>query len=493
MKSKIIRFGKIEAFFLFLLIGLASLTYLYQFNVLRFFTYDQARDALYIKRILDGNLRLIGTQSSIPGLYTGPFYYYLMAPFLWAFKLNPIGLDFATALFALFSIALLFWLLKEETKGSLLALLFATLYAFSPSIVDQSRFAWNPNPLPFFTLLFLLSFKKILFAKEEKYFLPLALSLGAAVNLHYSGLAFFLASFLLWLVFKPRIQNKKIFFTSLFLLSLFFLPLLLFDLRHDFINLQNIFKYFTLGTRGEIPPPPFFPGLWEKISGLFNLVFLYPPTLSGGLTKVFLFAGFFFLIQEFKKKKTFFTVVFLTFLTGVFFSSLYQGSFFFFYLTFLYPVPFLVVALLWDRFCQRSRLLLLLLPILSFIVLKNSIPHLFPSFEGRANLLNQVSRSLAAEISPQEKFNLVALYQSPDRFDRNAVDYRYFLEINHGFKTPGWDVLDYQPAQTLYLISEIGPVDPLTVGVWELSLFAPQKIAQTWDLAPNLVIYKLEK
>jgi hypothetical protein len=107
--------------------------------------------------------------------------------------------------------------------------------------------------------------------------------------------------------------------------------------------------------------------------------------------------------------------------------------------------------------------------------------------------LIKVAEVLSQQIQPGEKFNLVAVYKAADRFDRNAVDYRYFLEAKFGVKVPGWDVLDYQNAETLYIISEIGKLDPLKTNIWEVNLFSPKKATGAWELSNDVVIYKLSK
>jgi len=71
MKKRIIEFlkaNKTELLFLALIIILASFLRFYKINELHFFTYDQARDDLIVKRILvDHKFTLLGPQSSMRG------------------------------------------------------------------------------------------------------------------------------------------------------------------------------------------------------------------------------------------------------------------------------------------------------------------------------------------------------------------------------------------------------------------------------------------
>ena len=114
-------------------------------------------------------------------------------------------------------------------------------------------------------------------------------------------------------------------------------------------------------------------------------------------------------------------------------------------------------------------------------------------FEGRFAQLDLVAFSFSTRLKRNENFNLAAVYRAEDRFDRNAVDYRYFLEAFYGIPVPGWDVLDYAQAETLYLISEAGPIDPLSTGIWELETFNPARVIGWWSVGEETIIYRLEK
>ena len=66
----IIKANKLEFIFLCLITALAIFLRFYRINELHFFTYDQARDDLIVKRILvDHQWTLLGPQSSMPGVY----------------------------------------------------------------------------------------------------------------------------------------------------------------------------------------------------------------------------------------------------------------------------------------------------------------------------------------------------------------------------------------------------------------------------------------
>ena len=219
----------IEITFLALILSLSAFVRFYNLDKLAFFTYDQARDALYIKRIIvDHKLRLISTQSSVPGLYNGPAYYYLMAPFLWLFKLNPIGIDFGVAFFNLLAVFLFYILAKKLTSNFLISGLITMVFSFQPQIVFQSRFGWNPNLLPFFSLLFVFSFWLLVKGKDWAW-LVLSFSLAIMLQLHYSAAAFLLILPCWLFYFRKKLIFGRFFQLSLVLFLIIMFPLLLFD------------------------------------------------------------------------------------------------------------------------------------------------------------------------------------------------------------------------------------------------------------------------
>lgn len=477
---------------LILILALTIFLRFYNIGGLPHFTYDQARDALFIKRIIvEHKFRLIGTQSSIPGLYTPPFYYYLMTPFLWLFGLNPVGLDYATALFGTATAVLLYMVLLKLGCGKIISLGITALFAFQPEIVFQSRYAWNPNTTPFFMLLSTYFLVKIL--KDDNkplWYLILFFSLGAMINLHYSGAVFSLAMVFLLLLNRKSI-NKRYFILGVAVLFLLLSPLLIFDLRHDFVNARGLLNYLLYNPRNEMPAPPFFPGLFEKYRFLFGLVL--PKGIGTLLLNIVSAVSFFgFIIMAVLKKNRFLNYLLFLFFLSLLGASFYQRGFYLFYLTFLYPLPFLIlgksIALVNKKTISRLLYLFLIVTIvINFIFSYKMISGSNVTLEKQ---LDRVSAFLSEKVEPP--FNLASVYRGSDRFGHNAVDYRYFLETLYGKKALDWEPLDYQNSSNLYLISEVGEIEPLKKDIWEVLMFNPKEISDTWKI-DDIYIYHLVK
>src|SRR5258708_578622 len=130
----------------------ASFLRLYRIGDYMTFLGDEGRDVLVAYNILHGHFTLLGPRSSAADFYYGPIYYYFISPFLWLFHYDPVG---PAVFVALLGIATVFLVYKvgKEFFGTYAAVVAASLYAVAPLIIGYSRSSWNPNPLPFVSLL----------------------------------------------------------------------------------------------------------------------------------------------------------------------------------------------------------------------------------------------------------------------------------------------------------------------------------------------------
>src|SRR3990167_6953623 len=114
-----------------LVILFAGFLRLYNFSGFVTFLGDQGRDAIVIKRIITfEHLPAIGPPSSLGQIYLGPFYYYLIAPFLLISRFNPVGPALGVALISIIGIIISYFVVKHETNFKT-ALVFFIFSAFS--------------------------------------------------------------------------------------------------------------------------------------------------------------------------------------------------------------------------------------------------------------------------------------------------------------------------------------------------------------------------
>lgn len=178
---------------------------------------------------------LIGGISPLQ-VHLPPYFYYFSSLLLLPFKFDPLGWGWWAGLFSLLTV----WLLYRYSRG-LMAPLF---YSLSLTTVLFDRHYW---PL-FFNPLFVLL---ILWSLKQKRYLVLMLTLVAAVTADPSNLT------LLLFVFLYNFKSLKYWRLGL---GIFFAPLLLFDLRHNWQNFLGVTRLFD--RIGANPP---------NLGGLFLL------------------------------------------------------------------------------------------------------------------------------------------------------------------------------------------------------------------------------
>lgn len=220
----------------------------YNFHDWLHFGKDQARDALITQAVARGEKPwpLLGAAMGNTDFKIGPAYYYFQIVSAKIFGQDPAVLAYPDLFFSILSIPLLYLFLKKCFNRNV-SLILIGIYAVSYFSVEYARFAWNPNPIPFFTLLFLLGMFEFLIAAEKvgwKWIIAAGLALGVGTQLHAILLILlptmaFLVS--LFIFIKNRKTWKKILaiFLVAFLLNL---PQITGEFQDDFSNTKLFFS-----------------------------------------------------------------------------------------------------------------------------------------------------------------------------------------------------------------------------------------------------------
>ncbi len=186
-----------------------------------YFKLDQSRDAMLISDAVEKGaeyLPLLGQRVGAIDLESGllrvgPIYYYFQYISGTLFhSVDPWVFAYPDLLFGVLAILMIFFVARLA-YSALASILVAFLLAVSFLGVEYSRFAWNPNPLPFFFLLAM--FGMIRFANEpsgkRKYwFLGLwALGFGIGSQLHFFGMMSLVGVTALFLLWKYSLWRKE--------------------------------------------------------------------------------------------------------------------------------------------------------------------------------------------------------------------------------------------------------------------------------------------
>ncbi len=166
------------------LVAAALCLRLYKIGDTTEFLGDQGRDGLAIYKAVEQRTVPVVGPTVGAGQYTGPFYYYLIAPAFLLFGFNPVVPAIAMCVLSVVAI-LLFLYVASSLFGFQVAYIVSWLMACSPILIMQDRRLWNPTPIPFFVLLLVVSLSLV--GKKKKYwgFLPMAVAATALIQLHY--------------------------------------------------------------------------------------------------------------------------------------------------------------------------------------------------------------------------------------------------------------------------------------------------------------------
>ncbi|MDP1883958.1 MAG: glycosyltransferase family 39 protein [Candidatus Moranbacteria bacterium] len=133
----------------------------YNFSEWLRFNMDQSRDIGVVENsIQEGVWPPLGPRAGGTDFKLGPAFYYFQIISARIFGATPEAAAYPDLFFSLLSIPL-FFLLARIYFNKPIALSLTWLFSISYFVIKYSRFAWNPNSTPFFTMLFLYAVYRI--------------------------------------------------------------------------------------------------------------------------------------------------------------------------------------------------------------------------------------------------------------------------------------------------------------------------------------------
>lgn len=212
------------------------------------FSGDQATHSTIVMKLWeDKKITLIGNQITSLRLgermiFQGPFVYYFMMIFLVFANFEPIMASYLFTIFCgLMIFPLYFGIKKLIGKNS--AIILTVIYCFSSYYLEYTRFLWNPNSQ--FALIPLLIFFMARLKEHKNWsnVLYVSILLGLMVQLHYQFLLIILG-IMVYYIFVEKLKAKQI-FIFIFGIVIGVSPLILFELRNNFYNLNTIYLFLT--------------------------------------------------------------------------------------------------------------------------------------------------------------------------------------------------------------------------------------------------------
>jgi hypothetical protein len=281
-KNKLIFCGLLGIFFLSVFLRV------YKFDDWMLFKGDSFRDAILISYAHEDGLKdlpLLGPKAGGTMLRTGPVFYYLeyLATLIFQSTEAPV-FAYPVLFFSLLTIPLAFFFLRKFFSLNW-SLLLTGLFSVSFVLVEYSRFAWNPNPAPFFNLLFFYALLEIFdeknLEKKMRWWITAAVAFSVATQLHFSS---FMALPIIVVIFSgfhfqkiKNIFNWKRLLVFLGIVILFYFPVILNDLLSQGANTKQFFNsigskpaQISLAAKGFLEIKYFAANFLRLLTGYFG-------------------------------------------------------------------------------------------------------------------------------------------------------------------------------------------------------------------------------
>lgn len=375
------------------------------------FDWDQERDAFVARQFLiEKKPFLIGPRVLGPeGFYLGPYFNYLLIPFYAFRNLNPD----ATILFLITYNLMFFivtYLVLKRIFNFQITTIFLLIWSVSPNIVNIDIISWNPLFVP---LTVILVWMLTVTYYHWKWFL-LGILAGIGVNTHFQLILIlpFLLAYLL------SYKNKTVAFLSFlpgFIMT--FIPLILFDLKHQFLNTNQFLKMFLTSERVKdilswVP-------VWNDFSSGY---IKWNHNFSGLIFYFFILTAVIYLYLKQKANiKKFFQAILVTWLFVPVGFALFGNRPSGYYFNVLHPFIVLILSFILLKIMRNYFLTILVLLLMSLFSI-NDFKILMSENKLSLYYKNEVAKKIS-EMAKGKKINVS--YSVPVGYD---TGYRYLLD-----------------------------------------------------------------
>lgn len=361
-----------------LILGLFLFFRFYQIDKRLLFGWDQERDAFTVKSILEGNLTLLGPRVvGSSGFFLPPYFFYVLSPFYLLFKGNPLVSLVLFLFFYLVSFFLASYFLLSKIFSSRVSYLFLIIWSILPAGILIDRIVWNPLLVPLFFILIIYLFYKYLQSKKIYWFWILSTVYFLGISFHIQ-----LAFYLLFLVLALFVGGKEPIFKKLLIVLLsflvVFLPLIIFDFRHNFLNLKLIMNAGNFGLdRGGMVE------VWNNfVSMVFGFRFSFFFSSIFYFLILFLSSALYKIENDVSRKKVILGMILVLLLAFIIFAFVYPFRPSEYYFNFVLPLFVLVFSLWIDRLLRKKLILLnLVLVFILVFFFKHSLNFIGPDTE----------------------------------------------------------------------------------------------------------------
>ena len=439
----------------------------YRINDLLGFYYDQGRDALIIWDFLNNHKWfLIGPTTGLAGIFRGPYYYYLIAPFYFLGRGSPIYPDIFLILTSIISVGFIYYL-GMKIQGRIAGIIAATIASFSFYIVTGSK--WLSNPTPMLVLSMILVWSMLKVTEGKKWGWPvISFCIGLSLfNFGSSGELFYVPAVITFAIWQRKnLPDLKNLILSIFLFAITFAPLVFFDFKHGHILANNFYQTFVTEKSFSVSIKSLF---LDRTNFYYNVFTKLIFDFRGTLEKIVLgIAALWFLINlpKYIKNKGYVILILLLIspVIGLYFFQGNEGVLYDYYMTGYYLIFVLLLSLvlgdIW-RFKIGKLFVLYFLYLFLFANLSIILPRLKTTSSSESILFFDQKQAIdwIYKDAGERSFN-VDVYVPP------VIPYAY----NYLFQWLGTykyhKLPDSNRAVLLYTLYEVDPPHPERLNAW---------------------------
>jgi Dolichyl-phosphate-mannose-protein mannosyltransferase len=218
---------------------------------------DQGHDMLVLLGLVrDGTVPLLGPPTSIGAFHHGALYYYLLSPAAFLTGADPTAVVAEIALFGVAAVAVT-WFLARSIAGPVAGFAAALIMAVSASAIDESTFIWNPNLIALSSSVALAAAWRARTTGQPRWWLLAAFGVLVTMQCHVLGIALLPPVLYLWAVTRrttavgpDRRRFDRYALGGLAIIVLGYLPLLAYELGHDFAETRAALAFIASGGTG---------------------------------------------------------------------------------------------------------------------------------------------------------------------------------------------------------------------------------------------------
>lgn len=462
----------------------------YRINSLITIGGDQSYDFTQIEQIISGNLTLLGPKigpyNNVSTLYVGPLYYYLLAPFAFLAKLDPIGAASAYVLTRVLT-TLLVYLIAIKLFSKKSAIISAVISAVSPYWLSSL----GPPSQPYFMITFFLTavFILIYWGSKRVPLFAAAVLLGFCFQLHYLAALVLIALVVSQTAanFRERFQKTVTIFSGF---TVGISPMIIFELKHQFFLTYQFLKLIQSGLIKD----DFINGLGEKFLKILNSILenTIPLNILPILISSIIVIAALIVVNNAAKSspKSIVHFLILTFILNVFFVIIYPFEVQPHYLMFSLGISFVFIGNLIEssKRINKNLPLIIVFLVIIFLLPKNDLfrsnGYTMPE-DLNLKEIRKISQLIASNVG-KSSFNVASTLDG----DSRAGPYRYMTAV-YGKEAQSPE--NYDKPENLYVVTR----EPARVirdnKTFEIASFQPSYIENVWEIKNNIRLIKLTK